>query len=108
MKPPYSEVIATNMDQGKHKWRIPIGDADESVKNHPALKGLGLDFSKMGKFDVRPGPLLTKELLFLGESGNIGGRLGRSDVPRLRQARRKGVWEGEMPNARDRRADDLR
>ena len=98
LKPPYSEVIATNMDQGEHKWRIPIGDADDFVKNHPALKGLNLDFSKMGKFDVRPGPLLTKELLFLGESGNIGGGSGGPMFRAYDKRDGKVVWEGKMPN----------
>lgn len=76
LKPPYSVVVATNMDQGTHLWRIPIGEAPDYVKNHPALKNLNLDFRAMGQFDVRPSPLLTRELLFLGESGNIGGGSG--------------------------------
>ena len=29
LKPPYSELVATNMDKGDHMWRIPIGDADD-------------------------------------------------------------------------------
>jgi len=63
LKPPYSVLVATDMNTGKHLWRIPIGEADDFVKNNPALKGLNLDFAKMGKFHVRPSPLLTKELL---------------------------------------------
>lgn len=98
LKPPYSEVIATNMDKGEHIWRIPIGDADDFVKNHPALKGLNLDFSKMGKFDVRPSPLLTRELLFLGESGNIGGGSGGPMFRAYDKRSGKVVWEGKMPN----------
>ena len=97
MKPPYSIVIATDMGTGKHQWRIPIGDADDSVRNHPALKGLGLDFEKMGKFDVRPSPLLTKQLLFLGESGNIGGGSGGPMFRAYDKRDGSQVWEFEMP-----------
>lgn len=97
MKPPYSVVIATDMDTGKHLWQIPIGEADDSVKNHPDLQGLGLDFSKMGKFDVRPSPLLTKDLLFLGESGNIGGGSGGPMFRAYDKRDGSIVWEIEMP-----------
>ena len=97
MKPPYSIVVATDMDTGKHLWRIPIGEADDSVKNHPDLQGLGLDFTKMGKFDVRPSPLLTKDLLFLGESGNIGGGSGGPMFRAYDKRDGSIVWETEMP-----------
>lgn len=97
MKPPFSELVATDMRTGKHLWRVPIGDADDFVKNHPALQELGLDFSSMGKFDVRPSPLLTKELLFLGESGNIGGGSGGPMFRAYDKRDGRVVWEAEMP-----------
>ncbi len=97
MKPPYSIVIATDMNTGRHLWQIPIGEADDSVKNHPDLQGLGLDFSTMGKFDVRPSPLLTKELLFLGESGNIGGGSGGPMFRAYDKRDGSIVWEMKMP-----------
>lgn len=97
MKPPYSIVVATDMSTGKHLWRIPIGDADDSVRNHPDLQGLGLDFDSMGKFDVRPSPLLTKEFLFLGESGNIGGGSGGPMFRAYDKRVGKVVFEIEMP-----------
>jgi len=67
------------------------------VRNHPALQGLGLDFEKMGKFDVRPSPLLTKELLFLGESGNIGGGSGGPMFRAYDKRDGSEVFEIEMP-----------
>lgn len=97
MKPPYSELIATNMRTGKHLWRIPIGDADDFVKNHPALKGLDLDFDSFGKFDVKPATLLTKELLFMGESGNIGGGSGGPMFRAYDKRDGKVVWETKLP-----------
>jgi quinoprotein glucose dehydrogenase len=78
LKPPYSELIAVKLDSGEHLWRIPVGGAPDPVRNHPVLKAMKLDFDKMGNFDVRPSPLLTRDLFFLGESGNINGGAGTS------------------------------
>ena len=47
-----------------------------AIRNHPALKGLKLDFDNMGQPGVRPGPLVTKTLLFLAEAGNLSGDPG--------------------------------
>jgi glucose dehydrogenase len=76
LKPPYSEVIAIDMNKGDYLWRVPNGGAPDVVRNSPVLKGLNLDFDHMGEVDIRPGPLLTKTLLFLGESGTISGARG--------------------------------
>ena len=76
MKPPYSEVVAVDMDTGRQLWRVPIGGAPDSVRNHPALKGLKLGYDRMGAFNIKPSPLLTRDLFFLGESGNISPGTG--------------------------------
>lgn len=75
-KPPWALVTATDMNRGEHIWSRSIGGAPDSIRNHPALKGLGLDFDSMGQISVRPSPLVTKSLLFLAESANIGGDPG--------------------------------
>jgi quinoprotein glucose dehydrogenase len=66
------------MNKGQQIWRVPNGGAPDSVRNNPALKGLNLDFDHMGQVDIRPGPLLTKDLLFVGESGTISASRGGS------------------------------
>ncbi len=76
LKPPYSEVVAVDLDTGDQVWRIPLGTAPASVRNNPALRGLNLNFDAMGQFDVKPSPLLVKDMFFLGESGNLGGGSG--------------------------------
>jgi quinoprotein glucose dehydrogenase len=95
--PPYSEVIATDMNLGEHLWRIPIGGAPDFVRNHPALQGLGLDFSKMGQFDIRPSPLLTPSLLFLGESGHLTGETGGPMFRAYDKTSGSVLWEKKMP-----------
>lgn len=75
-RPPWALVTATDMNRGEHIWSRSIGAAPDSIRNHPALKGLELDFDNMGQISVRPSPLVTKTLLFLAESSNIGGDPG--------------------------------
>lgn len=76
MRPPWSLVTATDMNQGQHVWSTNIGPAPESVQSHPALQGLDLDFENMGYPMIRPSPLLTSELLFLAEAGHLSGDPG--------------------------------
>ncbi|HSD68092.1 MAG TPA: hypothetical protein VLB07_01005 [Woeseiaceae bacterium] len=41
-KPPYSHIVAIDMNTGEHLWRIPVGDTPDSVLNHPKLKGIDI------------------------------------------------------------------
>jgi quinoprotein glucose dehydrogenase len=98
LRPPYSEVVAVNMNTGEQLWRIPIGGASDFIRNHPALQGLNLDFDHMGQFDVKPAPLLTPQLLFLGESGNLGGGTGGPMFRAYDKVTGRTVWEHRLPN----------
>lgn len=75
-RPPWALVTATDMNRGEHIWSRSIGGAPDWIRNHPDLQGLDLDFDNMGQMSVRPSPLVTKTLLFLAESANIGGDPG--------------------------------
>jgi len=75
-RPPWSLITATDMNKGEHIWSRSIGGASAAIRNHPALKGLKLDFDNMGQPGVRPGPLVTRTLLFLAEAGNLSGDPG--------------------------------
>lgn len=97
VRPPWSKVTATNMNTGEHIWWRAIGPAPDSVRKHPDLQGLGLDFSNMGYTSIRPSPLVTKTLLFLGDSGALSGDPGGN---RLRAYSKKSgtiVAEIELP-----------
>jgi len=76
VKPPWSKINATDLNVGEHRWWRAIGPAPEAVRNHPALKGLKLDFANMGYTSIRPSPLLTQSLLFLADGGNLSGDPG--------------------------------
>ena len=76
VRPPWTLVTATDMNQAQHMWSRSIGPASDYIREHPDLQGLGLDFDNMGHPMIRPSPLLTSELLFLAEAGNLSGDPG--------------------------------
>ena len=41
-KPPYNRVTAIDMNTGEHLWWVPIGEASDRLKRHPALQGVDL------------------------------------------------------------------
>ena len=41
-KPPYSQIVAIDMNTGEQVWSMPNGDTPERIRNHPALEGVDL------------------------------------------------------------------
>ncbi len=72
-KPPYSQLVAFDMNRGEKLWHVPVGSGP---RNHAALQGLELP--PLGNFEKLGGPLLTKTLLFIGQ-GFETNRLGVYD-----------------------------
>ena len=72
VKPPWGRITAIDLNTGDHLWMKPLGGAPREVREHPDLQGLGLDFSSMGQ-NGRPGALVTRTLLFMGEGGGVRG-----------------------------------
>jgi quinoprotein glucose dehydrogenase len=97
VKPPWSRITAIDLDTGDHAWQIPNGTAPKSVRNHPDLQGLGLDFSRMGNY-ARPGALATKTLMFAGESGGLRGDPGEPIFRAFDKRTGEIEWEFEMPS----------
>jgi glucose dehydrogenase/cytochrome c5 len=78
-KPPYSRLTAVNMNTGTLVWSVANGDGP---RNHPLLKDLNLP--PLGN-PGRPVALLTKTLLFVGDSSNaVFGRGGVAGPAKLR------------------------
>ena len=65
-KPPYSRLVAIDLNQGEILWTIPVGDGP---RDHPAIRHL--DLPPLGQAG-RAAPLLTKTLLFQAEGGSAG------------------------------------
>jgi quinoprotein glucose dehydrogenase len=64
-KPPYATLTAIDLNRGEIQWRVPFGMGSDTIRNHPALKGVSLP-DRLGT----PGggaPIVTKGgLLFIG------------------------------------------
>ena len=73
VKPPWGRITAIDLNTGDHIWMVPNGDTPESIKNHPALKGVNLP--KTGAPE-RAGMVVTKTLLFAGEGAGTYGTAG--------------------------------
>jgi quinoprotein glucose dehydrogenase len=97
-KPPWSRITATDMNTGEHRWSKAIGPASDFVKNSLALRGLRFDYANMGQFGIRPSPLLTKTLLFLGEAGALSGDPGGNMFRAYDKATGAVVAEIELPS----------
>ncbi len=63
-KPPYSRIVAIDMNTGEHLWEIPNGDTPERIRDHPALAGVDLPVT--GKTS-HPVTLTTRTLLITAE-----------------------------------------
>jgi quinoprotein glucose dehydrogenase len=66
LKPPYGRITAIDLNKGELVWQIAHGETPDSVRNHPALKGLTIP--RTGR-DGRIGTLVTKSLVIAGEGG---------------------------------------
>ena len=65
VKPPYGSISAISLDKGEILWQIAHGDTPDTVRNHPALKGLTIP--RTGQAGII-GTLVTKTLLIAGEA----------------------------------------
>ena len=66
MKPPWGRITAIDLNTGTIVWQVPHGETPDSVRRHPALRGV--DIPRTG----RKGPvgtLTTKTLVISGEGG---------------------------------------
>ena len=88
-KPPYSQIVAIDMNKGEHLWSIPNGDTPDRIKHHPALEGVDLPNTGRTSHAVT---MVTKTLLITAEGGGgasvlhavdklTGERLGTVDIP---------------------------
>jgi quinoprotein glucose dehydrogenase len=66
IKPPYGRITALDLNKGEMVWQIAHGETPDSVRNHPALKGVTIP--RTGR-DGRIGTLVTKSLVIAGEGG---------------------------------------
>ena len=64
LKPPYGRLTAIDLDRGDIMWQVAHGETPDSVRNHPALKGLTIP--RTGQSGA-VGALVTKTLVIMGD-----------------------------------------
>jgi quinoprotein glucose dehydrogenase len=64
LKPPYGRLTAIDLDRGEILWWVAHGETPDSVRNHPALKGLSIP--RTGQSGA-VGALVTKTLVIAGD-----------------------------------------
>jgi quinoprotein glucose dehydrogenase len=64
LKPPYGRITAIDLDRGEFVWQAAHGETPDSVRNHPALKGLTIP--RTGQSGA-VGALVTKTLVVAGD-----------------------------------------
>jgi len=99
IKPPYGRITAIDLNSGEHVWMIPNGETPESIRNHPALRGVTIP--KTGTPE-RAGMVVTKTLLFAGEGGGLYGSMGAKGGggPMFRALDKQTgaeIWKIELP-----------
>jgi quinoprotein glucose dehydrogenase len=94
LKPPYGRLTAYDMNKGDKLWVVANGDGP---RNNPELKDLNLP--PLGSVG-RPAPLVTKTLLFLGESSDSvfgAGAKGPAKFRAYDKATGEVVWTTDIP-----------
>ena len=73
VKPPWGRITAIDLNKGEIAWQIAHGETPDTVKNHPALKGLNIPRTGRpggaGGSSGGIGTLTTKTLVIAGEGG---------------------------------------
>ena len=64
LKPPYGRITAINLDRGEFVWQVAHGETPDSVRSHPALRGLAIP--RTGQSGA-VGALVTKTLVVAGD-----------------------------------------
>ena len=65
IKPPWAHLVAIDLNAGEIAWKVPFGEGDPEVREHPLLRGVELP-ARLGTRG-NAGPMVTRGgLVFLG------------------------------------------
>ncbi len=67
-KPPYSRIVAIDMNTGEHLWQIPTGETPARIANSPALEGV--DVGNTGTGNLVPMVVTPNMLVYSDVAGD--------------------------------------
>ncbi len=67
-KPPYSRIVAIDMNSGEHLWQIPTGETPNRIANSPALEGV--DVGNTGTGNLVPMVVTPNMLVYSDVAGD--------------------------------------
>ena len=67
VKPPYGLLSAIDMNRGELLFQVAHGETPDTVRNHPALKGMEIPRTGQGGATSNVGLAVTKTLVVLGD-----------------------------------------
>jgi len=67
LKPPFTSLVAIDMNSGAHRWRVPLG---RGPTGNPVVKSLNIG-ERLGNPYTKGWALVTRTLLFAVQSGRI-------------------------------------
>jgi quinoprotein glucose dehydrogenase len=89
VSPPYAVLTAIDLGKGEIAWKIPLGEGNPSLRNHPMLKGVALP-DRLGSPNSLGGAMVTGSGLVL-----IGG--GDRYLYAFDKMTGKELWRGKIP-----------
>jgi glucose dehydrogenase len=89
IKPPYSQLIAMDLNKGEILWQAPLGEGSPAIRNHPLLKGVKLP-DRLGS-PGNGGAILTGGGLIF-----VGG--GDGHIYAFDKNNGKELWRGKLPH----------
>ena len=66
IRPPYGRITAFDMDKGEIAWQVAHGETPDTIRNHPALRGMTIP--KTGQATTSGvGLMVTKTVVVMGD-----------------------------------------
>jgi len=91
VSPPWAVLTAIDLNKGAIAWKVPLGEGNRAVREHPLLKGVRLP-DRLGSPGNNGGAMVTKGGLVF-----IGG--GDEYLYAFDKSTGKEVWRGKIPFA---------
>ena len=89
VSPPYAVLTAIDLHKGEIAWKVPLGEGNPSLRNHPLLKGVTLP-DRLGSPNSNGGAMVTRGGLVF-----IGG--GDGYLYAFDKKTGKETWRGKIP-----------